>query len=375
MSIRFTKIMVILMASIIGIIAMAGCSPAATTTASFSVTDMAGRTVTFNSPVKNALVLYGPGYEKISMLGAENLIVACADYHKTHAAWAHVIYKKLDSLPAVSNPSAPNMETLLGYKPDVVFWFGNDDNVKAMENAGLKVICSVSSNTSLESLKKVLNVYAQVLGGDALKKSEEYNKIFDKIMQNVTSVTSKIAETDKPKVYVSMGNPLRAWGGKSMIRNTVEKAGGIFVASDVLQGTNAMINYEQILQWNPDIIIIDHAQDLPDPSVGSTSNIFRASAVYDQIMSDPQLQAINAVKNKQVYISPTGTFFWDAGEQTILQLEWMSKIFHPDLFKSLDMQKELKDFYSEFFSYKLTDEQATMILAHQLPPGAEKWGY
>jgi iron complex transport system substrate-binding protein len=53
----------------------------------------------------------------------------------------------------------------------------------------------------------------------------------------------------------------------------------------------------------------------------------------------------------------------------------MAQIFYPDKFKSLNMTTELKDFYSKFFSYKLTDDQAKLILAHQLPPGAAKWGY
>jgi len=372
---QFCKTIALLVICIIGLAVFPGCTAETTTPASTTVTDMAGRTVTFDSPVNDVVILYGPGYEKIAMLGAEDKIVACADWHKTHAAWAHVVYKKLDSLPDISNPGSPNIETLLGYKPDVVFWFGKDANVTSMENAGLKVICSSSSDPSLESLKTVLNLYAQVLGGNAVKKSEEYNNVFDRIMNDVTSATSSVAEQDKPIVYVAMGNPLRAWGGKSMIKNTVEKAGGVFAAKDVLQGSNSMIDYEQILQWNPDIIIIDHAQDLPDPSAGATSNIFRASAVYDQIMTDPQLQAINAVKNKQVYISPTGTFFWDAGEQSILQLEWMAKIFHPDKFKDLDMAKELKAFYSEFFNYNLTDEEVEMILAHELPSNAAQWGY
>ena len=158
------------------------------------------------------------------------------------------------------------------------------------------------------------------------------------------------------------------------MRDTVEKAGGIYVAKDATQGT-AVINYEQMMQWNPDIIIIDHAPDLPDPSVSTTSNTPNGSQVLDQIMNDPQLQAVNAVKNHRVYLSPEGAFFWDAGQQGILQLEWMAQIFYPDKFKSLNMTTELKDFYSKFFSYNLTDDQAKLILAHQLPPGAAKWGY
>ena len=207
----------------------------------------------------------------------------------------------------MSNPQAPNVETLLGYKPDVVFWFSNDDNVKAMENAGIKVICSVGTNTTIESLKGLLDLYAQVLGPNAVKKAQAYDAYFDQVESRVLSVTSTIPDSQKPKVYVTSGIPLRTRGGKSVMRDTVEKAGGIYVAKDATQGTT-VINYEQMMTWNPDIIIIDHAPDLPDPSASATSNTPNSDQVYQQIMNDPQLQAVNAVKNHHVYLSRTGAF-------------------------------------------------------------------
>jgi iron complex transport system substrate-binding protein len=376
---RLFKLFPILLVAVLLVSVLAGCSQSTTTTAAVTstvtVTDVTGHTLNVASPVNNLVSLFGPGYEKLVILGAEDKIVACGDFNKTHAAWAHVIYKRLNSVPSVSNPQSPNVETLLTYKPGVVFWFSNDQNVKAMENAGIPVVCSSgSTNTTIQSLKDSLMAYAQVLGPDAVKKAQAYNTYFDQKFNNITTITKTIPDSQKPKVYVTSGIPLRTRGGKSVMRDTVENAGGIYVAKDAAQGT-AVINYEQMMQWNPDIIIIDHAPDLPDPSASTTSNTPNGSQVLDQIMNDPQLQAVNAVKNHRVYLSPTGAFFWDAGQQGILQLEWMAQIFYPDKFKSLNMTTELKDFYSKFFSYKLTDDQAKLILAHQLPPGASKWGY
>ena len=338
------------------------------------ITDMAGRTVSVPSTINNIVVLYGPGYEKLVMLGAEDKIDACADFHKTHAAWAHIIYKKLDTLPALSNPQAPNVESVLNYNPNVVFWFGNDKYAAEMTNAKIPVICSVGNNTSLDSEKTALMTYAQVLGPQAVQRAQKYIDYFNSKESNVTSITSTIHDSAKPKVYVTSGILLRTRGGNSQVRDTVEKAGGVYVSKDAPSGTN-VISYEQLLAWNPDIIIIDHAPDLPDPSQSATSNTSTASAIYAQIMNDSKLQNVSAVKNHKVYISPEGAFFWDAGEQGILQLQWMAKLFYPDKFKNINMTNVTEDFYSEFFNYNLTNEQTSMILNHQLPPGAEKWGY
>ena len=338
-----------------------------------SVTDMAGRTVDLPSDVNQVMALYGPAYEKLVILDAEDKIAIGADFHNTHASWAHIIYKYLDKIPALSNPSEPNVEEVMKEDPDVVFYFGNDKFTQKMAELGIPVICSTGGAPKLETLKDQIRLYGAVLGEKESKLAEDYCSYFDEKLYNILGKTSFVKDNQKPKVYVTSGIPLRTRGGNSMMADTVKKAGGIYVAND-LNGTQT-INAEQLLTWNPDIIIIDHAPDLPDPSSSATSNTPDAQSIQKQILTKPEFQGINAVKNKKVYICPMGAFFWDAGQQGILQLEWMAKLFHPELFPDLDMKKELKEFYSKFFRYDLTDEEVELIMSHKLPPNAEKFGY
>ncbi|HWQ66469.1 MAG TPA: ABC transporter substrate-binding protein [Methanospirillum sp.] len=339
-----------------------------------TVTDIAGREVTLPANINNILALYGPAYEKIVILDAEDKIAMGADYHKTHASWAHVIYKRLDSLPVMSNPTDPNAEEVLKLSPDVVFLFGNNKVVEKITSLGIPVICSVGNATKLEALKDQIRVYGNVLGAEETKRAEEYCSYFDEKLKNVLSKTSSIPEDERPKVYVTSGIPLRTRVGNSIMGDTVAKAGGEYVAKDLLNAT-ANINPEQLVAWNPDIIIIDHAPDLPDPSSSSTSNTPNAQAIKEEFMTKPEFQSINAVKNDKVYICPMGAFFWDAGQQGILQLEWMAQIFHPDLFKDLDMKKEITEFYSKFFRYDLTSDEVDRIMNHELPENAKDFGY
>ena len=68
-----------------------------------------------------------------------------------------------------------------------------------------------------------------------------------------------------------------------------------------------------------------------------------------------------------MYLVPSGVFYWDMGLQKILLVEYMAKILHPDLFDDLDMVRELKEFYSRFFSYDLSDDEAERILERKDP--------
>jgi len=44
-------------------------------------------------------------------------------------------------------------------------------------------------------------------------------------------------------------------------------------------------------------------------------------------------------------------------------LQWMAKQMYPELFEDLDIEQEIKDYYSEFYGLELTDEQVALILA------------
>ncbi len=127
-------------------------------------------------------------------------------------------------------------------------------------------------------------------------------------------------------------------------------AGGINSAKEV-SGNMLKVNMEQILKWNPDVIII-----------GNTVKD------WDKVLTDPAWADISAIKTKKVYLNPDGAFYWDRyGAEEALQIQWAAKLLNPDKFVDLDIAKETKTFYKTFFSYDLTDNDVQKILKG-LPP-------
>jgi iron complex transport system substrate-binding protein len=78
-------------------------------------------------------------------------------------------------------------------------------------------------------------------------------------------------------------------------------------------------------------------------------------------------QAVSAVKNRRLYLVPSGVYYWDMGLQKILLLMYVAKTIHPERFAGLDMRAEVAAFYSEFFNYPLSERQAGLILAREDP--------
>ena len=125
-------------------------------------------------------------------------------------------------------------------------------------------------------------------------------------------------------------------------------AGAVNVASDYAgegNGTALTVSAEQVLEWNPQYIIVMYNE------------------AKDEIMADEALAEVDAVKNGNVIVIPSGAYYWSvrAGEGALMT-PWLLSVLHADLVPDLDMTQEVKDFYSNFYGYELSDEQTAGIL-------------
>lgn len=336
----------------------ASTSAAPNTNAPRTVSNLDGSVVTVPAEVNRVAAIFGPAYEKLVVLGAEDKIVADGDFHISGWPWSNVIYKRLNTVLGIPNAHTNlNVEDLLKYKPQVVFDFPNAAQAQKMKDVGIVDIPTVMTG-KMDDTKNSLMVYAQVLGPKEEQKAQDFAKYYDEKVKMVTDITSKIPDNERPTVYFANQKILWTHGKSSDIPEVIRLAGGNCVSQDIQGGSNAQINVEQLLKWNPQYIFIDHA--------GSSGNE-PAESVIKKTLDNPDYQRIAAVENQKVFICPTGVFFWDSGVQKVLLLEWMAQKLHKAEFAKLEMEQELKTFYTKFFNYNLSDDQAKEILAHLNP--------
>jgi iron complex transport system substrate-binding protein len=103
---------------------------------------------------------------------------------------------------------------------------------------------------------------------------------------------------------------------------------------------------EQVLSWDPEIIIVT-----TEPAIAAT-------------YADSRLANVSAIKNRRVYAVPMGAHVW--GNRTIeqpLTILWAAKLFHPELFKDIVIEDEVRSFYSTFFKTSLRNDDIKTILA------------
>lgn len=311
------------------------------------VKDSDGKEVAVPLHVKRVTPLIGAFAQVTCMLGAEPKISAGVP------KLSEMFYKIFPSLKRNSQSTnlSLNIEALIATQTQVVFgptsFFLNDTAMAQLQASGIAVV-KISNFATIEEIKESVRLIAEILGEDAPLKAQAFNRYYDAMLQEVQKRTSAVS----PKLSVLALN--FSGGSYSTINDSdigaqyIKIAGGINVARDYAIDSKEMakiINAEQILVWNPDVII-------------TNSNPSR-----DVILQNPAFQTLGAVKNRRVYVVPTGVYLWSVrSAEGALQPLWLGKMFYPELFKDQSLEHEVKSFYKTFYHYDISDEEVAMIL-------------
>ncbi len=105
------------------------------------------------------------------------------------------------------------------------------------------------------------------------------------------------------------------------------------------------ISMEQVLEWDPDILVINYGKP-------------------EKFIKNPQWRHIKAVQNHHIYAQPAGVFIFNRPtmESAVIFPLWLASIAYPDRFKDISVPDLVKEFYKEIFQFDLSDQQADDIL-------------
>nr|CBH38024.1 putative ABC transporter, solute binding protein [uncultured archaeon] len=307
-----------------------------------TIVDAAGRAVTLNMPIDRiASSSMLDDIRTICALSAADRIVGMPDVSVSlndRALAISMSHPELLELPITGNPyhGTPNLEVIASLEPDLVI-VNFADAGAVQEATGVPTIATPSTDLEVLAFKgfKWLKTWGYILGEQ--RRAEELSSYFNAKLAEVRDVTSGIPENEKPGVYLAF------WGALTYtppIYGPVEVAGGINVAEEGTPGPYGpmmwVVSKEQIIAWNPDIILL-HCPGC----VGSSFTI-------DDVLSDPDLQSVSAVQNEQVYFTKGFFAGWDPATG-VIECFYMGKLFHPDEFADLGVEKEGNEILKEVY--------------------------
>ena len=325
--------------------------------------DMADRVVTVPRPIERIVSPSIDAIRAIVQLGTVDKLVGVpsSGFKRLETLIAGKAYPQLKELPDIGSFVDPNIETVVSLKPDVVLVYGGSGYIDRAntihEQTGIPVIC-VSTSGSLD-----YEIYRCV--GSVIEKEKEAEELISyahEKINEITEVTSEISEEEKPKVYLAM------WTFRGTITRTpacydpLDLAGGINVAKEAAGGVTFETSKEQIIAWNPDIIILGCC--LPGPPGRNPK--YNAVGIED-VLSDPDLQTVNAVKDRRVYYTKGFGWGWDPATG-ITEAFYMAKLFHPDKFAYLDVDKVGNEILERFYGVDGLHTRISSYYEYELHP-------
>jgi iron complex transport system substrate-binding protein len=257
---------------------------------------------------------------------------------------------------AARSTPAGMAEAARRFGPDLIIDAGPvtpDRAIFANQVTQLTGIPYILVEDSFARMPKVLRTTATIVGVD----SRRIHDLFIYAEHAIADLHGRLLirpANERPHVYFARGpdRMTTALPG-SPAGEAIDEAGAINVAGALGRGSEARVSREQLLEWNPEIIIADER------------------GAYDAMLRNPAWRRLSAVRNKRVYLQPTYPFGWiddPSGVNRLIGLYWLSTLFYPDATQE-DLRASTCDFYDKFYAIKLTNTQLeAMVRPAGAPP-------
>lgn len=346
---------------IIGVLFFIGCNKtvpieenkSAKTIETIVFTDSCGRQVTLPKKLS-----------KVAPSGAVAQMILYAVAPDKLACWAgklggqqkKYIEEKYQALPITGHfygKGDLNKEALIEVAPQVIIDLGDkkegieEDLDSIQEQTGIPTIFIEATGETYAQMFKTL--------GELLDEEEQGEKLALYTQQTYE-------EAKKNKEEINKGHHLRVMFGTGKtgldcnakgsihcgVLETIGVDNAIEVSSLSSKGGGNTIPMEEVMHAEPDIILLE------------------AGGPYDMLKEDPYWSALKAIKEEAYYEIPCGPYHFLANPPSINQIigiKWLGNLLYPEIYSD-NIMDTLKEFYSLFWHYELSTEEAESLLNH-----------
>ena len=241
---------------------------------SAALRDDFGAAVTINAPPRRIVSLNPTTTEVLFAMGAAPRLVGRSMYD--------AFPKSALAVPNLGAALRPNVEAIIGAKPDLVVLYASQDNRAAadrLRQAGVPTVAlRIDSIAQFERDTRLLGR----LTGDSVRA----NAIVDSVRATLDRVRAATNSLPRPTVFFhTWDRPLITIGGGSFLNELVDIAGGRNVYGD-LPGPSGIVTVEDVVRRNPDYV-------------------FASPITAANLRADPRWQALPAVRAGHVLVFDT----------------------------------------------------------------------
>lgn len=336
-----------------------------------TLTDVAGREVTLEVPVKHMILGEGRFLPSLGILDPENPVRWVAGMMGEFKALDpasfdqyRAKFPEIDDIPLIGRTGQDtfSVEKAVTVEPDVAI-FGMSgahgpgsqsyEVLSVMGAAHIPVVMIDFRAKPFENTPKSIRLLGKLMGKE--EQAEAFVEFYDENLKKVTSRTPQITET--PSVFlesrVGLGDHCCEAMGNEMIGKFVTLAGGKNIFADDIPGVISQVSLEKVIFTDPDIYVTTAigsaglGEEINSKRIilGAKTNADQARASLARSMERTGLSQLTAVKNRRVYSVWHHVY---NNPINVFTLQAMAKWLHPAEFADLDPDAGLKTFYEQF---------------------------
>lgn len=248
--------------------------------------------------------------------------------------------------------STVNYEEIIAAAPDLIVDIGEEKEGIADDMDMLQQRTGIPTVFIQASLATMADAYETL--GELTGETEQAQACADYIRQTLAYAAEKsasIPDSEKKRVLYAQGEyGTEVLAAGSIHAELLDIVGAVNAAvlDDVSSDGANEVSMEQILRWDPEVVIL-----APDSD-------------YDDIFADKSWAGVRAVRDGEVYEAPEAPYNWmdrPPSVQRVLAVKWLGNLLYPDVY-DCDMIAEAQAFYKLFWHYDLSEDEARELMRH-----------
>ena len=244
-----------------------------------------------------------------------------------------------------------NLETLLNSGAQVVIDVGEpkktvvEDLDALQQQTGIPFVHVTAATAAMGDAYRKLG---QLL--DMPTEAEALAAYCDKVYAQTVEIAGAVEKRNL--LYVTGDQGLNVIAQGSYHAEIIDLLGNnlAVVESPSSKGTGNEVDMEQILLWDPEVIL------------------FAPESIYGDVKNRPEWQAVTAIRNGEYYEVPFGPYNWmgfPPSVQRYLGMLWMSELLYPET-AQLDLYAAVQEYFELFYHCHITRDQFDDLMRNSL---------
>jgi iron complex transport system substrate-binding protein len=317
-------------------------------------TDSAGRKVELSAKVERIYAAGPPASILVFAVAPDKLIGWTSAWREAERPFVARKYADLPTLGRLTGRgNTANVEVVLAAKPDFIVDYGTVNDTYAsladrvQQQTGIPYVLLDGDFDRMVDAIRLIGQIAQEEKRAAALAQYARDTVSD-IVRRVAGVPAQ----QRPRVYYGRGpQGLNTGLAGSINVESIEQLGAVNVAAELGRGGLVQVSIEQVLRWNPDVVI-------------TIDSNFHALARNHSLWRE-----LPAIKEGRFHLAPTVPFGWidfPPSINRLIGLRWLARILYPQAFPE-DLRPIVRDFYSRCYHQAPTEAQLDQLL-RTVPP-------